>query len=118
MYRRILILTLMFSFLIGFTPLQAQDSETLNIIWMRSPSDSQPLLDLILSFGDEFEEENPSVSVNIEFVDWSVGRETIIERFEDGNPPDLAVIGGALGARIRFTGHYRTARPFHHQRFP
>lgn len=69
------------------------ETETLRVFWMRGPSDTQELIDLINQFAEDFEAENAGVNVEITFVDWSVGTETIHQAVEDGNPPDISVVG-------------------------
>ena len=100
MRRHILVLLLFALILTGFHPhpdgqaTQAQAAHvTLRVFWMKSPSDPEDVIQLVEGFAASFEDENPGIDIDIVFVDWSEGREAIHEAVQDGNPPDLAVVG-------------------------
>lgn len=92
-HRRVLIGILVIFSLIQLFTTQAQNETVLSVLWMRSGSDRDDLFNLVERFIDEFEAENPGVRIEFNTIDWSVGRETILASVEDGNPPDIAMIG-------------------------
>ena len=99
MLRRLFVLLGIILFLLsGLNPmssgvLNAAGSQTLRVLWMGSPSDFPEQFEFLDSFIADFEAANPGVRVELETVDWAVGRETIIQAVEMGNPPDIALIG-------------------------
>jgi len=93
MLRRLVLLCCALAMLIPLASLHAQSPRVLRVMWMKSGSDAQELLDLVEQFAAEFEAQNAGTDVQVEFVDWSDGRQTILDRMNAGNPPDLAVIG-------------------------
>lgn len=70
--------------------LKSQQQETLSILWMIPPADYEEIVALVERFAREFEAENEGVTITVEFADWAVGRETILEAV---NPPDIAMVG-------------------------
>lgn len=71
----------------------AQQTVTLTVLWMTSPSDPPTLRDLLRGFARNFEAQTPGVAIDLQFVDWADGRQTLLDAAGSGTPPDLAVIG-------------------------
>jgi multiple sugar transport system substrate-binding protein len=93
MARRTFGIVLFLIFLLPLFITQAQSETKLSVLWMRSGSDRDDLFNLVESFIAEFEAENPGVKIEFNTVDWAEGRETILTSVEEGNPPDIAMIG-------------------------
>ncbi|HLA42444.1 MAG TPA: extracellular solute-binding protein, partial [Aggregatilineales bacterium] len=94
----LLLAVLVFPPLVGYAtptgaPRSSQEPASLKVVWMISPSDSEDVVSLVETFARDFEAENSGVKINIEYLDWSEGRDSLLHMVEDGTPPDLAVIG-------------------------
>lgn len=90
----VILVSLFFVYPSHSTVTHAQDDgKTLTVVWMSSPSDSEAQRELIERFAADFEAANPEVMVNLILVDWSEGRQYILDSVEGGTPPDIAMIG-------------------------
>lgn len=65
----------------------------LSVVWMRGPSDPDVFMTQVENFSKAFEAQHPDTTVQVTFIDWSNGREALLEMVEEGNPPDIALIG-------------------------
>lgn len=87
MIRRFVLLLVLLLFSL---PLSAQD-DSLSVVWMLPPSD-EVLTPLVEEFFTDFTDET-GIEVTLNAVDWAMGKETILEMVEAGNPPDIALVG-------------------------
>ncbi|NJL94294.1 MAG: extracellular solute-binding protein [Anaerolineae bacterium] len=69
-----------------------QGLQTLRVMWGQSPSNIPLFFEVVAGFEEDYEAANPNVDVQIELVDLPALRDTVLERVEAGNPPDLTVM--------------------------
>lgn len=66
-----------------------QSDDTLKVVWGSSPSASEEWRELVQGYEALYEDTHPEVDVQIEFVDFSDYRNTIVSMVEAGDPPDV-----------------------------
>ncbi len=112
--RRLMSLCLFLIFLAFPLSASAQsDDDALRVVWMRPTLEADDAtVALVAQQIADFEAANPTIDVTLDIMDWATGPDTIRQQIIDGNPPDIAMLGGRHVPSFVADGFIQPLDPF------